>query len=225
MRVLAALPPARSSPARNSECRRTPILARASEPPSSRSTTQTAWRTTSPASRRADTASASAPPDVTTSSTRHTSSPGLLALQPVRGAIFLRLTAHDDEGPSGRHGCRSSQRDRPEGRPGKPDGTRLHLLHGGRETLSELPEELRLRLEAVLVEVVGRALARAQDEVALEQGVLDEQLAERIDGRPGAHGASASSAADDERLVLERGRRRGLGRAVGEADYGAGRAS
>src|SRR5512145_530053 len=65
-----------SSSARKSVRRRTPSRARASEPPSSRSTTQTAFRTTSPSSRRADTASASAPPEVTTSSRRHTSSPG-----------------------------------------------------------------------------------------------------------------------------------------------------
>src|SRR6185295_19172354 len=65
-----------NSLARKSERSRTPRRASASEPPSSRSTTQTAFRTTRPSSRTADTASASAPPDVTTSSRRHTSSPG-----------------------------------------------------------------------------------------------------------------------------------------------------
>src|SRR5262249_16226944 len=54
---------------------RTPFSASAAAPPSSRSTTQTALRTTRPASRSASTASRSAPPEVTTSSTRHTISP------------------------------------------------------------------------------------------------------------------------------------------------------
>src|SRR6058998_3883656 len=49
--------------------------ARASAPPSSRSTTQIAVSTVRPASRSAETASRSAPPEVTTSSTRHTRSP------------------------------------------------------------------------------------------------------------------------------------------------------
>src|SRR5262249_51033274 len=115
--------------------------------------------------------------------------------KPVRGAIFLRLTAHDDEGPSGRHGCRSCQRDGSERGPRKPDGIWLNVLHDGGEALSELPQQFRLRLEAVLVEVVARALAGAEHEIAFEQRVLDEQLTERVDGGGRAHGASASCAA------------------------------
>src|SRR5579862_3078835 len=66
---------ARSSPARKSGRSRTAWRASASAPPSSRSTTQTAVFTTSPASRSAVTDSSSAPPEVTTSSTRQTHSP------------------------------------------------------------------------------------------------------------------------------------------------------
>src|SRR5215472_16927486 len=65
----------RMSRARNRGQRRTPARARASTPPSSRSTTQTAERHSSPAARSAWTASRSAPPVVTTSSTRQTRSP------------------------------------------------------------------------------------------------------------------------------------------------------
>ena len=65
-----------SSPARKSGLSRTPWRASSSTPPSSRSTTQTAVRHSRPASRSASTAATAAPPEVTTSSTRHTRSPG-----------------------------------------------------------------------------------------------------------------------------------------------------
>ena len=64
---------------------RTAARASASAPPSSRSTTQTAVETRSPASRSASTASSAAPPEVTTSSTRQTQLARLEgALDPVR---------------------------------------------------------------------------------------------------------------------------------------------
>src|SRR4029079_2375088 len=50
-----------------------------------------------------------------------------------------------------------------------------------REALSERREQVRPGLEPVLVEVPGGALARPEQKVALEQGVLDEQLAEIVD--------------------------------------------
>src|SRR5581483_5805113 len=65
----------RISEPRKRACRRTAARARASAPPSSRSTTQTAFDTRSPSPRRASTASSAAPPEVTTSSTRQTQSP------------------------------------------------------------------------------------------------------------------------------------------------------
>ena len=60
--------------------------------------------------------------------------------------------------------------------------------HGGRDVLAERGQQLRPRLEAVLVEVVARAAARAEDEVALEVGVLAERGAELValHGRGGA---------------------------------------
>ena len=52
------------------------------------------------------------------------------------------------------------------------------LADGGGDPLAERAEEVGTRLEAELVEVVARALAGAQDEVALEVGGRDERLAE-----------------------------------------------
>ena len=51
------------------------------------------------------------------------------------------------------------------------------LRDAGRDPLAER-EHLRPRLEEVLVEVVGRTPARAQDEVALQQRVVGEHLRE-----------------------------------------------
>jgi len=48
----------------------------------------------------------------------------------------------------------------------------------GRDALSERAEDVRSRLEAVLVQVVARALSRAEDEVALEVCVLDERASD-----------------------------------------------
>src|SRR6478736_8756314 len=67
--------PSTTSAARKSGCSRTPRRARASTPPSSRSMTQMAVRHSSAAWRRARTASAAAPPEVTTSSIKTTRSP------------------------------------------------------------------------------------------------------------------------------------------------------
>ena len=57
-----------------------------------------------------------------------------------------------------------------EHRRGEADGLRLVLAHGRGDPVTERREDVRPRLEAVLVEVVARALAGAQDEVALEVG-------------------------------------------------------
>src|SRR6187402_1543212 len=66
-------------------------------------------------------------------------------------AVFLGFTAHDDEGQTGRHCCRSCQRDRPQSRAGKPNRVRLGVAYGARERLAEWPEDVRLGLEPVLV--------------------------------------------------------------------------
>src|SRR3990170_1857579 len=49
------------------------------------------------------------------------------ALDPFCRAVFLGLTADDDEGQAGRHRCRGCQRDGSESRSGQPDGLRLVL--------------------------------------------------------------------------------------------------
>ena len=72
------------------------------------------------------------------------------------------------------------QRDGAERRAGEADGVGLELAGRRREPLAERAEQLRLRLEAVLVEVVARAAAGAEDEVALEQRVLAELRAELV---------------------------------------------
>src|SRR5262249_8311466 len=75
----ARLFPSTTSAARKSGCSRTPRRARVSTPPSSRSMTQMAVRHSSAACRRARTASAAAPPEVTTSSIKMTRSPAAYA--------------------------------------------------------------------------------------------------------------------------------------------------
>src|SRR6186997_3151936 len=95
-------------------------------------------------------------------------------------AVFLGFTAHDDEGQTGRHCCRSCQRHRPESGAGKPNSVRLGVAYGARECLAERTENLGLGLEPVLVEVPGRRAPGAKDEIALEQRPLDEQPAELV---------------------------------------------
>ena len=63
----------------------------------------------------------------------------------------------------------------PRAGPARPHDLWLDLPGSVREPHTELPQQLRLGLEAVLVEVVGRAPAGAEDEVAFEQRVLDEE--------------------------------------------------
>ena len=152
----------------------------ASAPPSSRSTTQTAVRHSNPASRSASTASsrgAAGGDDVLDEA-----DPLALlehALEPVRGAVLLRLLAHDQERQAGRERRRRGERDRAELGPGEARRVGLVLATASRDPLAERAEQLGPRLEAVLVEVVARAAARAQDEVALEVRVLAERRGER----------------------------------------------
>src|SRR2546429_7043968 len=69
-------------------------------------------------------------------------------------------------------GGRSRERNVTELGPGQADRSRLERLDGLADALAERTQQLRTRLEAVLVEVVARAPAGAEDEVALEVGVL-----------------------------------------------------
>ena len=82
-----------------------------------------------------------------------------------------------------------------------------------REPRAERLEQLGHGLEAVLVEVVRRALPGAEDEVALEEGVL----ADRREQRGVVH--LAAGGLEDAAGEREHGRR--VGRAVGERDHRA----
>src|SRR5262249_8797092 len=115
------------------------------------------------------------------------------ALDPFGRAVFLGLTADDDEGQPVRQRCRSCQRDRPERRPGEPDGVGLALANGAGERRAELAQDRRFRLEPVLVEVPRRAAPGAEDEVALQQRPLDDEPAELLRRHPGAERAREAS--------------------------------
>ena len=166
------------SAARKSGTRRTALRASASAPPSSRSTTQMAVRHSSPASRSASTRLPRRPPLVTTSSTRQTSSPGLeLALEPVLGAVALRLLADDEEREAPTR-ARPTPRARPRRAPGPASRVARRARTRAHRAAIRSPssaQEVGPRLEAVLVQVVARAPPRAQHEVALEERVLAEQ--------------------------------------------------
>src|SRR5207237_3403577 len=97
------------------------------------------------------------------------------ALEPVAGAVGLRFLAHDQERKPARERGRRGERDGTELRAGNPDRLRRVLRDRRREPLAERTPRLGTRLEPVLVEVVARALPRAQDEVALEVRVLPER--------------------------------------------------
>jgi aspartate/methionine/tyrosine aminotransferase len=91
------------------------------------------------------------------------------ALDPFCRAVFLGLTADDDERQAGRHRCRSCQRDRSQSRSGETDSVRLVLSRCLCQLHSERPQDLGLGLEAVLVQVPRRAAPGPKHEVALEQ--------------------------------------------------------
>src|SRR5205085_10912044 len=73
---------------------------------------------------------------------------------------------------------RGRQSDGAEHRARDPHRMRLVLADLRRETPSQLAQQLGLRLEAVLVQVVAGTTAAAQDEVAPEVCVLAERVPE-----------------------------------------------
>ncbi len=99
-------------------------------------------------------------------------------LDPVRRPVLLGLVADDHERKPRRDRRGRGEDDGPEDRTGEAHGLGLVLLDGGAQAAAERFEDVRLRLEAELVEVEGRALAGAEDEVALEVAVLDERPTE-----------------------------------------------
>ena len=94
------------------------------------------------------------------------------ALEPFAGPVALRFLADDEERQArSERGC-GRERDGAELGPGDPRRVGLVLAHLGRQTLTERAQQPGLSLEAVLVQVVARAPAAPEDEVALEVRVL-----------------------------------------------------
>ena len=173
-----------------------------------------------------------APPEVTTSSTRHTSSPSaatpssrlavpysFVSLRTIRKgrpdsseAAAARATA-PSSGPAIRYASGSCSRDRL----GEP--------------IAERPEQVGPGLEAVLVEVVARTAPGAEDEIALEVGVLAERGPELVAVHLGAGGreqlarerrAGARPRASPRSARPSSRRRSRAGRAPAGARLGAG---
>ena len=166
-RRTAALLPGRADAAGRRGGRARPPL----PPPGRRRRPRSGRRARPPAAP--STASASAPPEVTTSSSRQTSSPCSNGPSSRFAVPYsLARVADDHERQPRRERGRRRERDRAERGAGEPDRLRLVLPHGCGEALAQRAEQLGQRLEAVLVEVPARALAGAEQEIALEQGVL-----------------------------------------------------
>src|SRR5450759_650477 len=94
----------------------------------------------------------------------------------VRGAVPFCLLAHDQERQPRRKRGGGGECNRTELRRGDADGLGLVLGDGDGDLLADGTEQLGHSLEAVLVEVVLGMPARAQDEIALEIGALDQHL-------------------------------------------------
>ena len=75
---------------------------------------------------------------------------------------------------------RGGQGDGTESRRSEPHRGGLELVRRRGQAFAERAEQLGPRLEAVLVEVVGGAATGTQQEVALEQRVLAQLLAELL---------------------------------------------
>src|SRR6478672_13864716 len=99
-------------------------------------------------------------------------------LEAVAGPVLLGLLADDQEGQA--RGERGGSRERygAQLRPREPDGLGLELSHGASDPLPQRAEQVRPGLEAILVEVVAGAPARAEHEIPLEVGVLAQRGAE-----------------------------------------------
>ena len=162
-------------------------------------------RTTRPSSRTADTASASAPPEVTTSSRRHTSSPGSKGPS-IRLAVPYSLVSPRTmmNGRPDAIAAEAANATAPSAGPASRTASGSHSRAASASASPSALQDLGLGLEAVLVEVPRRAAARAQDEVAFEQRPLDEQRAELVV----RHCRSAVRAIDGEPLESRASRAR-----------------
>src|SRR3954451_11018062 len=102
------------------------------------------------------------------------------AFDALRRSVLLRLSAHDHEGQPGRQRGGGCERDRAELRSREQRRVIGVLAHNRGDALAQRAQQVRARLEPVLVEVVLRALARAEQEVALEVRRLAERLPELV---------------------------------------------
>src|SRR5689334_3591261 len=105
------------------------------------------------------------------------------AFEPVRRAVLLRRLPHDHEREAARERARRRQRDGAELRACEADRVGLELLDRGGDAVAERTEDVRARLEAVLVEVVARAPPRPEHEVALEIRRFSERELQLVVGQ------------------------------------------
>jgi membrane protein len=109
-------------------------------------------------------------------------------LDAVRRPILLRRVTDHDERQAGDERGRGGKNDASEHRRGEPHRVGLVLGDDRGDPLADRGEQVGTCLEAVLVEVERRPLARAEDEVTLEVRSLDEGGAELVV----VHGPDAS---------------------------------
>src|SRR5206468_13126771 len=111
------------------------------------------------------------------------------ALEPLVRAVALRRLARDLEREPRFERRRRRERDSPELR--ACDHCRIGrvLADACGDALAECAQEVGPRLEAVLVEVVARAFAAAQQEVPLEVRVLLQRALQLLVGHAGARSA------------------------------------
>src|SRR6188768_3082567 len=114
-------------------------------------------------------------------------------LDPVRGPVLLGLVSDDHEREARGERCRRGQHDGAENRTREADSIGLVLLHRLREPAAERLEHVGLGLEAELVEVEARPLARTEDEVTLQVPVLDERLCKLLVVHAAARTSRASA--------------------------------
>src|SRR5947209_8771282 len=123
------------------------------------------------------------------------------ALQAICGSVVLCVLAHDEERQSRLERCGGGECDGAELRTGDPHGLGIVLADLRSKPLAKRAKKVGPRLEAVLVEVIARAAAAAQDEVPLEVRVLLERAPQLVV----VHGAhdTASVEAQETRTVRE----------------------
>ena len=174
----------------------TPSAASASRPPSSRSSTQSASlddQTGCP--QRLDRRDQRAARGDDVLDHEHALARLEHALDAALGAVLLgRPCARSGTGCRVASAGAAASGTAPSSGPASRSGAGSLAAASSAERLADRPEQRRIGLEAVLVEVDGRALARAQDEIAVQQRALGDAARELLARhRPVAASASAAS--------------------------------